>query len=100
MTHTTKHTPGPWTTEGADITNGYPEQGARVFIAEKVFSEHDATLIAAAPAMYVALQMVATTLYDMADSAGDVPEWNESGELYELSRTVRAALAQAEGSKP
>ena len=53
--------------------------------------------IAAAPAMYEALQMVATTLYDMADSAGDVPEWNESGELYELSRTVRAALAQAEG---
>ena len=60
MNATTKtaHTPGPWTTEGADITNGYPEQGARVFIAEKVFSEHDATLIAAAPAMYEALKLL------------------------------------------
>ena len=57
MTNAPKHTPGPWTTEGADITNGYPEQGARVLIAEKVFSEHDATLIAAAPAMYEALKL-------------------------------------------
>ena len=84
-----EHTPGPWTTEGADITNGYPEQGARVLIAEKVFSEHDAALIAAAPAMYEALK-----------------EWCDYYAAYNPIRDkriepfiklTRQALAQAEG---
>ncbi len=87
--NTPKHTPGPWTTEGADITNGYPEQGARVFIAEKVFSEHDATLIAAAPAMYEALQAAYKLLR----------EWTPSGEdnQGEVEGLIENALAQAEG---
>jgi hypothetical protein len=91
------HTPGPWVVR-PDLSIETGQSG--ITIAGLVDMPADAHLIAAAPAMYEALQMVATTLYDMADSAGDVPEWNESGELYELSRTVRAALAQAEGSKP
>ncbi len=108
MTQPAKHTPGPWTARKAPERNAYAwdvegAQGtvptiARMALVDRVSEvEANAHLIAAAPAMYEALQMVATTLYDMADSAGDVPEWNESGELYELSRTVRAALAQAEG---
>ena len=85
--NTPKHTPGPRTTEGADITNGYPEQGARVFIAEKVFSEHDATLIAAAPAMYEALKASLLAIPDGMTS-------NTSP----ICQQIRAALAQAEGT--
>ena len=59
----------------------------------------NAHLIAAAPAMYEALQMVSTILYDIADSAEDVAEWNEGGQMYELSRAVKTALAQAEGKE-
>jgi hypothetical protein len=90
------HTPGPWTTEGADITNGYPEQGARVFIAEKVFSEHDANLIAAAPAMYEALQWAMQYLR--------MPNFHPDNS-YNSERWARDynkltdALAQAEGRR-
>ncbi len=107
MNNTAKHMPGPLT--AFNCTNGHIFKRWRLKdSAGDVIAEirddipgdrqiEYAHLFAAALAMYEALQMVATTLYDMADSAGDVPEWNESGELYELSRTVRAALAQAEG---
>ena len=92
------HTPGPWTTEGADITNGYPEQGARVFIAEKVFSEHDAALIAAAPAMYEALKACLESLrVAMRFDDGDVfgVDHNDTVDAMGLAET---ALAQAEGT--
>ena len=99
MNATTKtaHTPGPWTTEGADITNGYPEQGARVFIAEKVFSEHDATLIAAAPAMYEALVETMKVLRSLRDNK---EEWYTlvTPELLTAWDKNKAALAQAEGT--
>lgn len=87
--NTAKHTPGPWTTEGADITNGYPEQGARVLIAEKVFSEHDAALIAAAPAMYEALQTLVEYLSAQVP-ADTLDDWKHVF-------AARQALAQAEG---
>jgi len=114
--NTPKHTPGPWTTEGADITNGYPEQGARVLIAEKVFSEHDAALIAAAPAMYEALLSILPATDIVSGQETDNCRWCgrdytdhavETGETLELCSSddcpgyiARAALAQAEGSKP
>ena len=105
--NTTKHTPGPWVIRNKDAV--YAQSGR--FIADCELTpygsrpqppnstdEANAHLIAAAPAMYEALRQVKTALFTLADNAGDVPEWNEGGELYELSHTVKAALAQAEGS--
>ena len=99
----TRHTPGPWSAH-------YNNEGLTVFSPDNVtvaYVDYDeceerpveanAHLIAAAPAMYEALQMVSTILYDIADSAGDVAEWNEGGQMYELSRVVKTALSQAEG---
>lgn len=39
------------------------------------------------------LAEVQLALYDMANNAGDVPEWNEGGSLYNLSKRIKEALA-------
>lgn len=104
------HTPGPWKLDIYEEQNGdkhyffkQDDKGEEDIIFNAScpgLRAEDAHLIAAAPAMYEALQMVSTILYDIADSAEDVAEWNEGGQMYELSRVVKTALAQAEGSKP
>lgn len=94
MTHTTKHTPGPWVAHHSGI-------GDATVVAECGWVNKDGTpfnptiisridwptahLIAAAPAMYEALQ--ATLAYFMRSNQSHAPE----------VRVIRAALAQAEG---
>ena len=102
-------TPGPWSLCNWMVGNNTPT--GEVTICGPEGDEHICTmdgnennqangnLIAAAPAMYEALCQVKTALFTLADNAGDVPEWNEGGELYELICTVKAALAQAEGKQ-
>ena len=83
------HTPGPWVVEGSDITNDYPDQGSRILIAEKVAIESDANLIAAAPAMYEALQTLVEYLSTQVP-ADTLDDWKHVF-------AARQALAQAEG---
>ena len=107
MTHTTKHTPGPlkavqiiienspctWAVQRKNIR----EQWGKPSVATYIDNEADARLFAAAPAMYEALLQASEALADLADNAGDVPEWNDGGHAREAARSIKQALAQAEG---
>ena len=94
MTHTTKHTPGPWVAALGERLNTdvyhIDKQGNRVFVAEFA-TQTDAVLSAAAPAMYEALETV------------PLPKHNEAiGEFYTrfyawYEGQRKQALAQAEG---
>ena len=101
MTHTTKHTPGPW--QISAIQNE-PEKMSIIdadmcFVAEvwqtyidgESRQQAHAALIAAAPAMYEALQALLALIGDE-----DLPD---NGELSGASICdfARSALAQAEG---
>lgn len=91
--NTAKHTPGPWVVEGSDITNDYPDQGSRILIAEKVAIESDAHLIAAAPAMYEALQAMV-----IANHGLPINPMDEKDEICRRAlEKAQKALAQAEG---
>ena len=96
MTHTTKHTPGPWKAVPDKSRNMYTwyVEGAKGVVptiarlslidaCEEI--ESNAHLIAAAPAMYEALQ--ATLAYFMRSNQSHAPE----------VQAIRTALAQAEG---
>ena len=88
MTHTTKHTQGPWvgytnTGEGRHIISEACTQD--VIVCEQVHTDADISIIAAAPAMYEALQ--ATLAYFMRSNQSHAPE----------VQAIRTALAQAEG---
>lgn len=95
-----KHTPGPWVvSDDGDITLIIHAPKDEVDIARmsndcEMFSEirANAHLIAAAPAMYEALQAAYKLLR----------EWTPSGEdnQGEVEGLIENALAQAEGSKP
>jgi len=109
MTHTTKHTPGPWRTiESTDKTMrtvvgpDFPGQGyiadvnlCRTNDAQDVDGEANARLIAAAPAMYEALQDAYEKLCYLAPDKFDDEEHAANWQR-DLS-TMLAALAQAEG---
>lgn len=99
MTQPAKHTPGPWTARKAPERNAYAwdvegAQGtvptiARMALVDRVSEvEANAHLIAAAPAMYEALTIALQIMIDKR-----VPYQHEIDQ-------ARAALAQAEGSKP
>ena len=100
MTHTTKHTPGPWqvndSTENDDdttLTIFAPADEVEIATMSayengcECFSEirENAHLIAAAPAMYEALQ--ATLAYFLRSKQTHAPE----------VQIIRQAIAQAEG---
>ena len=103
MTHTTKHTPGPL----HNITGHKPglwirqvlNDESEAYIHDKhcnaiarVYSLSDASLIAAAPAMYALLKRAAISLQEYcAEINGDM---NDS-----LACEIEATIAQAEGSK-
>ena len=98
MTHTTKHTPGPWALE-RDRAKSLSIYASSTFVGE-VYNEVDepsaqenanAHLIAAAPAMYEALQEIDDQLDQFTVKAQE-----ELG-LREALLKSRAALAQAEG---
>ena len=83
-------TPGPWVINANGDINS--EQGAICWLPSGIHNKHNnATLIAAAPAMYEALQALLTLIGDE-----DLPD---NGELSGASICdfARSALAQAEG---
>ena len=84
MTHTTKHTPGPWVVN-TFIVNGQHKLEVLDATGTNACVQANATLIAAAPAMYEALQ--ATLAYFLRSKQSHAPE----------VRAIRTALAQAEG---
>ena len=105
MNKSAQFTLGPWKVvhdNAIDATYIVPVKPCDSHALARVYRNHpeyedNAAFIAAAPAMYEALLQVREMLLILADNAGDVPEWNTGGELYELAHTVRIALAQAEG---
>ena len=97
MNKTAQFTPGPCTCEivmrtGETLDSSLGDRLCSDISRIQLCPKHSA-----APAMYGALLQVREMLLILADNAGDVPEWNTGGELYELAHTVRTALAQAEG---
>ena len=96
MTHTTKHTPGPWSTFGPvkyQIYGGDPVRRIAVvdYTAGSETDEHNANanLIAAAPAMYEALREIVEAV-----GSGEVIDYSSAGGWY---IEACAVLAQAEG---
>ncbi len=96
MTHTAKHTPGPWVVRNRDTV--YAQSGRFVADCELTpygsrpqppnsIDEANAHLIAAAPAMYEALRRI-KVLMESGDIEGK--DWMEYGQIVQ-------ALAQAEG---
>ena len=90
--NTPKHTPGPWIVDGVYIIRG-PK---RCVVAKLIDSKEpyetkvaNGHMLAAAPAMYEALQAAYNLLR----------EWTPSGEdnQGEVEGLIEAALAQAEG---
>ena len=91
----TKHTPGPWEVVGSRIctvandieriTLAKTEPGGAFAMSEQ--QEANATLLAAAPAMYAALRRI-KVLMESGDIEGK--DWMEYGQIVQ-------ALAQAEG---
>ena len=101
MTHTTKHTPGPWVAERDTARNAYAwkvtgakgvvEDIARLALVDSVSQiEANANLIAAAPAMYEALSQVQAFIQTLVEA--DVLAYPTK-----LTDAVKGALAQAEG---
>ena len=99
MTHTAKHTPGPWEVVGSRIctvandieriTLAKTEPGGAFAMSEQ--QEANATLLAAAPAMYEALK----GMVSMYDSLNKSNKHDGACPCYHCQ--ARAALAQAEG---
>ena len=104
MTHTMKHTPGPWEVVGSRIctvandrdriTLAKTEPGGAFAMSEQ--QEANATLLAAAPAMYEALVETMKVLRSLRDNK---EEWYTlvTPELLKAWDKNKAALAQAEG---
>ena len=85
-THTAKHTPGPWVAKGttvwgnpSDPVMGHLTIATTKTCAGETIGQANATLIAAAPAMYEALKLAAT--------------------MHPYNVTFQTALAQAEGKQ-
>lgn len=106
MTHTAKHTPGPWTARKAPERNAYAwdvegAQGtvptiARMALVDRVSEvEANAHLIAAAPAMYEALKAMLEHEGERVYSG--IGTEHDSEVLEAAKQAARTALAQAEG---
>ena len=52
------------------------------------------------PSLLDNLAVVQAALFNLANAAGDVPEWNKGGFAYEASRALKAAIKQAKNPKP
>ena len=105
--NTSKHTPGPWTVEETrdgmtirdnrrrlEIVHNYPNgEGQQVIVGKHTgldcLTEANAALIAAAPAMYEALQ----------GALKNIDRLNDKRSAYRAQwiKAVQVALAQAEG---
>ena len=99
-----KHTPGPWVvSDDGDITLIIHAPKDEVDIARmsndcEMFSEirANAHLIAAAPAMYEALQ----AMVEVFPAVVKMTPYGVSMDISKLHDKAKTALAQAEGSKP
>ena len=102
MTHTTKHTPGPWKLDIYEEQNAdkhyffkQDDKGEEDIIFSTSFPslrDEDAHLIAAAPAMYEALRQAYAYLAEMGC---DCEEGKSCGDC--IVCQCETALAQAEG---
>jgi len=94
-----EHTPGPWTVHASDpeIDGEYPwwvgvdERSA--FVAD-VLGEADARLIAAAPELLTALEVIARPPYQW-----DSDESRDTKEVRRRIQIARAAIAKAKGTE-
>ena len=105
MTHTTKHTPGPWKAvpdRSRNLYTWYVEGAKGVVPAIARLSiidaceeiEGNAHLIAAAPTMYIELK----ALYEYClHNIPDMSEYSGDPEQAVRMKAARATLAQAEG---
>lgn len=99
MTHTPKHTPGPWSINAVrneaekllivDADMCFVADIWQTYVNGKSRQQDNAHLIAAAPAMYEALREIVAAV-----EAGEVSDYSSAGDWY---TEARAALAQAEG---
>ena len=98
--HNAQHTPGPWTAnEGPHVIRG-PK---RIVIA-KLLDSHEpydvkaanASLIAAAPAMYTELRAAFELLIDMRNLASMPPAYQAI--IQKQLHTIQATMHHAEGS--
>ena len=106
MTHTTKHTPGPWKAmkkaiqpkdglfycmvhEDKEDQSVAPAKGLGLTREEAIANAH---LIAAAPAMYEALQAMLDGILFTRGASMSEDRWRT------LTTIARTALAQAEGT--
>lgn len=100
-----KHTHGPWhhlcVGDCFEVYGGgnVPWLRERVATTEPLLAESaaNARLIAAAPDLLAALRVCLDSLMTIADSAGDVAEWNKGGHGYKATRKARAAIEAATG---
>ena len=94
MTHTTKHTPGPWHTDGWENIVVNDQWGTTILCCPGSSTgtldeiKANSALIAAAPAMYEALQIMVR--------AANVDEIDPLVMFASIER-AKGALAQAEG---
>ena len=97
MTHTTKHTPGPWVVN-TFIVNGQHKLEVLDATGANACVQANAHLIAAAPAMYAALQQLVHVeqLRKQAVTENDYVDLVLADS--KLQQLVQAVLAQAEGS--
>ena len=95
MTHTTKHTPGPWVVN-TFIVNGQHKLEVLDATGANACVQANAHLIAAAPVMYIELK----ALYEYClHNIPDMSEYSGDPEQAMRMKAARAALAQAEGKQ-
>ena len=95
MTHTTKHTPGPWVVR-PDSTI---ESKDGVTIASFVDNEAEMSIISTAPAMYEALVRLAEKVRraNSIQHGGGKLLAEDWAELYQITNESFGVIAQAEG---
>src|SRR5271155_5593538 len=91
-------TPGLWRTGDMFNTVFGPNNGTpcpEVIATVAKGNKANAQAIAAVPELIAALRVTRQAIADLAETAGDVPEFNENGFAYEANRIADSALAKA-----
>ena len=106
-----EHTPGPWVidSDGDGKANAIVTSTHLASLDDDIcevyggnmdgadIRQANARLIAASPDLLRACYQALAAMRDLAEQAGDVPEWNTGGDAYEACNALRAAIAKAEG---
>jgi hypothetical protein len=102
-TKKTDATPAPWWAEGlpGQVVIYHRAPGRARIVAEVSRTEPgwkaNAHILAAAPDLLAAAEQARAAFFMLADTAGDVPEWNKGGIAYEASRKIITAIVKAKG---